>query len=224
MTDDTGVVCFSGGRDSSLAACFEARDGNALCLMTAVTGATIDTQIVPFRIEEIERAFPSTPIEWLRRPCSGLFRRIALADIEADFAEYKTNLILLGHQLAIQTEAILVCLERGYSRIVTGFAGYQSPEYMEQTPEAFTIFSEFAKEYGVTLVAPISTYQSVDAVKFDLLDFGVTTKSLEAVSLFADTFSPASTGAIVAYLHAKLPVARAYLELRLGRAVGQAEV
>lgn len=208
------LVLFSGGRDSSLAACLEANRGRPLCLFTAATGATIDTDIVPYRVEEIRRAFPAVEIEWLRRRCSGIFRRIALVDIENDFAQYRTNLILLGNQLAMQADALCVCVERGYRQMVSGFSGYQAQAYMEQTPEATRIFCDFAAEFGVELLTPVAAYASEDDVKYQLLDFGVTTKSLEAVSLFADTFSPAATEDIVAYLESKLQVARRYVQLR----------
>lgn len=115
------TVLFSGGRDSSLAACLEANAGHDLRLLTAVTGGTIPTGIADYRYRELVDAFPDRTIEWAKRPCHGLFRRIAFADIERDFATYRTNLILLGHQLAIQTEAIVDCAHRGITRVVSGF-------------------------------------------------------------------------------------------------------
>src|SRR5215211_2609570 len=98
MAREVALVLFSGGRDSSLAACLEANAGHNLLLMTARTGATIDTDVIKSRVHEITRAFSSTEIEWCRTHSAGIFRRIAIADIESDFAKYKTNLILLGHQ------------------------------------------------------------------------------------------------------------------------------
>jgi hypothetical protein len=214
MADTTSVVLFSGGRDSSLAACLEANQGQSLKLLTALTGATIETDVVRYRVAEIRQAFPSIDLEWRERQCAGLFRRVALADIEADFARYHTNLILLGHQLTIQTEAIVYCLEQRLTRMVSGFSSYQTPAFMEQTPEAIAISKEFCDGYGISFETPITLYASLDDVKFQLLDFGVTTKSLEAVSLFADTFSRATAENIVHYLEAKLPICHEYIRLK----------
>ena len=214
------LVLFSGGRDSSLAACLEVNQGYSIRLFTALTGATIETDVVDYRVREIRAAFPGAEVEWLTRRCSGIFRRIAIANIEQDFAQYTTNLILLGHQLAIQAEGLCICLKFGITRMVSGFAAYQAPAYMEQTPEALKIFQRLGGEFGVTLETPIASYESLDEVKFRLLDFGVTTKSLEAVSLFADSFSPATSDSVEAYLEEKLPIAREYVMLKSGAAPG----
>jgi 7-cyano-7-deazaguanine synthase in queuosine biosynthesis len=216
--DRQSVVLFSGGRDSSLAACLEINSGYETILMTAASGATIPTDVVVSRVDEIRRAFPNQVIEWTTRHASGIFRRIALADIESDFSKYKTNLILLGHQLAIQCEGLCLCRERGIGRMVSGFSGYQSPGYMEQTPEAIELFRSFCDSFGVSFVTPIVSYAALDDVKFRLLDFGVTTKSLEAVSLFADSFSPASPESVIGYLEEKLPIAREYVSFKSGSA------
>jgi trans-2-enoyl-CoA reductase len=85
---------------------------------------------------------------------------------------------------------------------------------MEQTPEAISRSRTFCELYGVAFETPVSDYQSLDEVKYQLLDFGVTTKSLEAVSLFADTFSLATTDSILAYIESKLPICRDYIRLK----------
>jgi 7-cyano-7-deazaguanine synthase in queuosine biosynthesis len=210
------LVLFSGGRDSSLAACLEANAGRDLLLMTAKTGATIATDVVSSRVEEIRSAFPSVSIEWYQPHSAGIFRRIAIANIESDFAKYKTNLILLGHQMAIQCEGIAVALKRGIKRVISGFSGYQADEYMEQMPVAISISKRLFKAYDLTFETPIVKYDSLDQVKFQLLDFGVTTKSLEAVSLFADSFSAPAKGAVEEYMVSKIPTCTAYIKLKTG--------
>lgn len=207
---------FSGGRDSSLAACLEANAGRDLLLMTARTGATIVTDVASSRVEEIRHAFPSTAIEWSQPHSAGIFRRIAIANIESDFAKYETNLILLGHQMAIQCEGIALALRRGIRRVVSGFAGYQADEYMEQMPIAISISRRLFEAYDLTFETPIAGYESLDDVKFQLLDFGVTTKSLEAVSLFADSFSAPLEGAVEDYMTSKIPTCVAYIKLKTG--------
>lgn len=220
MSQDTALVLFSGGRDSSLAACLEANAGRDLLLMTARTGATIATDVVSNRVEEIRRAFPSIAVEWHQPHSAGIFRRIAIANIESDFAKYKTNLILLGHQLAIQCEGITLALRRGIPRVISGFSGYQADEYMEQMPVAISVSRRLFKAYDLTFETPIAGYESLNEVKFQLLDFGVTTKSLEAVSLFADSFSAPINGAVEDYMISKIPTCTAYIKLKTGIEAG----
>ncbi len=216
MTNNTSIVLFSGGRDSSLAACLEARATQSVVLLTAQTGATIPTTVSDIREDEIRQAFPLVQFERVRPHAAGIFRRLAIADIESDFARHGTNLILLGHQMAIQCEGIIEALRRGGQRVVSGFSHYQSPAFMEQTPEAIAITKRFFREYSLEFAVPIAKYETLDDVKFALLDFGVTTKSLEAVSLFADSFSPPRPGAIEEYMESKLDTCRAYIDRRAG--------
>jgi len=184
--------------------------------MTAKTGATIVTDVVSSRVEEIRHAFPSITIEWCQPHSAGIFRRIAIANIESDFAKYRTNLILLGHQMAIQCEGIALALTRGIRRVISGFAGYQAGEYMEQMPIAISVSRRLFKAYDLTFETPIAGYESLDDVKFQLLDFGVTTKSLEAVSLFADSFSAPIEGAVEDYMMSKMQTCAAYIKLKTG--------
>ncbi|MFI6098145.1 hypothetical protein ACIA8G_21505 [Lentzea sp. NPDC051213] len=212
----TPIVTFSGGRDSSLAACLEANSGRNLLLLTAKTGATIDTDVVAIRVAEIARAFPDVTVEHCSMHSSGIFRRIAIADIEHDFAVHKTNLILLGHQMAIQCQAIVLALKRDISRVVSGFSAYQAEEYMEQMPVAIEFARRLFASYGLSFETPIARYESLDDVKFQLLDFGVTTKSLEAVSLFADSFSVPTADSVVSYMESKYSTMVEYIRLMTG--------
>ncbi|MGW2307716.1 hypothetical protein [Actinomadura luteofluorescens] len=212
--EDRSLVMFSGGRDSSLAACLEANVGHEVVLMTVRTGATIETDVVSTRVAEITRAFPSVTIRHIRPHGMGIFRRLAIADIEDDFRAFGSNLILLGHQMAIQCEAIVSALRFGIQRTVTGFSSYQAAEYMEQMPVAIEVSRSLFAEYGLFFETPIRRYDSLDEVKYQLLDFGITTKSLEAVSLFADSFSIPEEGAVVGYMESKLPTCRRYIELK----------
>jgi hypothetical protein len=107
----------------------------------------------------------------------GLFRRIALKDIEADFAQFGKNLILLGSQLATHTEGIVFCLDRGLKSMAAGSTKYQAhfPEQMEIARERLRAF---CGEFGIEYLLPVGVFASEDEVKYRLLDYGVSTKSL----------------------------------------------
>lgn len=204
---------FSGGRDSSLAVCLLAKQDAEIELLTTSSGGTFGEQLVDYRVEELRNALGQA-LPWRRVSTPGLFRSVALANLEEDFARWRTNLILLGGQLASLTEGIVRCLQQGIPKLATGYVKYES-DYMEQDPVAVRWLRDYCAEFGIELLTPVYDYTSVDHVKYALLNFGVSTKSLEAVSLFGDTFSPASASDIVAYLEDKLPTCRSYINLKL---------
>lgn len=204
---------FSGGRDSSLAVCLLAQAGYEVTLLTTSAGASLGEDLVKYRVEELRRAVPGQDLPWKQVSTPGLFRSVALADIERDFARWKTNLVLLGGQIASLTEGIVTCLNHGWTQLATGYAKYEH-EYMEQDPVAVDRLRAFCGEFGIELLMPVYDYTSVDHVKYSLLNFGVSTKSLESVSLFGDTFSPANPDAIAAYIDDKLDVCRSYVMLK----------
>jgi 8-oxo-dGTP pyrophosphatase MutT (NUDIX family) len=167
---------------------------------------------VEFRLTELRRSLDADLL-WTRASIPGLFRSVALANIEEDFARWRTNLILLGAQLASLTEGLAQCLQRGIGTLAAGYTKYEH-DYHEQDPAAVLWLREFCASYGVDLSLPVYDYTSADQVKYALLNFGISTKSLEAVSLFGDTFSPASPEAITQYLDAKADTCRSYIGLK----------
>jgi hypothetical protein len=148
---------------------------------------------------------------WEVRATHALFRRVALREIEQDFARYHVNLIILGSQLATLTEGVLYCLSRGISSLAAGFTSYQA-HFAEQTPTAIRLMTSFCKEYGVEFATPVAHYESSAAVGEALLAHGVSTKSLEGFSIFSDTFSDPLESVVESYMLGKLPQCHAYAE------------
>ena len=65
-------------------------------------------------------------------------------------------------------------------------------------------FVEFMKGYGITYESPIYNWaQSSDDVKYKLLQLGLSTKSLEGLSVFADSFTTPSDEVVLQYLRDK---------------------
>jgi 8-oxo-dGTP pyrophosphatase MutT (NUDIX family) len=209
---DRVLVMFSGGRDSSLATCLLVQRGYEVELLTTSAGASFGEELVDYRVGEL-RGSLGAELPWSKVSTPGLFRSVALANIEQDFDRWKTNLILLGAQMASLTEGIVTCLRRGITRLATGYVKYER-DYMEQDPVAVAWLRAFCSEFGLELLTPVYDYTSVDHVKYALLNFGVSTKSLESVSLFGDTFSQADPEAIVAYLDDKAATCRSYVNLK----------
>lgn len=97
-----------------------------------------------------------------------------------------------------------------------GIAYYQR-EFPEQRQVAKDYFVEFLKGYGITYNSPIYEFaKSADDVKYRLLQLGVSTKSLEGISIFADSFTEPSDQIILDYLHAKENLSRDIIEFLSG--------
>jgi hypothetical protein len=212
MRDDenTTLVLFSGGRDSSLAACLLATAGRQVHLLTCDNGVCIGAEVSQHRFVELQQALSHRLEGRTVVPSMGLFRRIALQNIEADFARFGKNLILLGSQLATHTEGIVFCLARGLKCMAAGSTRYQS-HFPEQMNVARERLQAFCREFGIEYLLPVGDFSSEDDVKYQLLDYGVSTKSLEAVSIFSDTFTQPTAQQVADYIDLKLPICREYI-------------
>lgn len=208
------VVLFTGGRDSSLTAALLANGGKFVHLLTCNNGANINSEISEFRFNELKSNFGDLIVSRNIIPSHGIFRRIALADIENDFKKFGKNLILLGDQLSIHTQAIIYCIVNEIKGLASGFVTYEK-DFAEQTPIAIKLLKSFVGEYGIEYATPVYEYKSIDEVKYQLLDFGISTKSLEGFSLFGDTFSIPTEEEIKAYIESKLSICREYIKLKL---------
>lgn len=209
------VVLFSGGRDSTLVACLLALKGIKLHLLTGNCGLGVGTEIVETRFQELSRKFSDNIVIWQTLDIKGLLGAIAFRNIEDDFREYHKNLILLGEKMALHTEAVLYCLSLGIKYIADGTVKYQE-HLAEQTPEAVTFFRKFSEEYGIQYLTPIIGASSEDQVKDSLFILGISTKSLESISLLSDSFSKPDEGVSALYLERKKPICTRYIAFRRG--------
>lgn len=208
------VVLFSGGRDSSLATCLLISKGKKVHLLTFNDGVTINLEISEFRHQELKSAFSESIVSRNVVPSYGLFRKIALVNLESDFIKFKKNLIFVGTQLAFHTEGIIYCLRHNIRAIASGFTQYES-HLPEQMPEAIKMLRSFIAKYKIDYLTPVYDYSSEEAVKEKLFEFGISTKSLEGFSIFADTSSYTESEVVLKYLMEKLPICEKYIRLKL---------
>ncbi|HZS42600.1 MAG TPA: hypothetical protein VFA52_00010 [Candidatus Paceibacterota bacterium] len=209
------AVLFSGGRDSSLAACIYALKNYKVHLISFISGIGIKSEISEYRFKELKEMFPEHIMGRVFIPIFGLFRRIAILNIENDFAKYKYNLILVGEKMAMHAAAIVYCLKRNIVLIADGTSGYQE-DMPEQMPEAINEFRELHRAYGIEYMTPIRRFHSDDEVKYTLMEIGISTKSLEGISIFAESFSKPSPDILRAYIREKLPLCREFINLMQG--------
>jgi hypothetical protein len=214
------LVLFSGGRDSTLAASILMLRDIPVILYTGDSKCGLHRDIVQYRLAELKNRFGSLMREHVVEDMSGTVRAIALENIESDILKYRKNLILLGEKLAIHVHAANFCRRRAITVVNDGIVSYQS-DLPEQRDVAKQFIAGFMAEYGVEYRSPIYNVGSADDVKYKLLQLGLSTKSLEGVSIFGDTFSVPSDEAVVGYLQDKAPLAHRILAFLAGGEVAQ---
>ncbi|WP_211186637.1 hypothetical protein [Rouxiella aceris] len=203
----TQLVMFTGGRDSSLAACYLMLQGIPVHLYSANSGCSLHRGILSHRVEELKNRFGDLVVAHTVEDISGTFRTLAIENIEGDILKYRKNLVLLGEKLAIHAHLIDFCHRHDIEVINDGITHYQQ-EFPEQRLVAKEFLVDFMKEFGIQYHSPIYEFaQSSDDVKYRLLQLGISTKSLEGVSIFGDSFSTPSDDTILAYLREKTPLA-----------------
>ncbi|WP_051371619.1 hypothetical protein [Streptomyces sp. 142MFCol3.1] len=207
------AVMFSGGRDSSLAVVRYCMTQTRVRLLRFSTGLGIPSELPAIREAELRAAFPEmiheqTPV----LSAYGIVRRLALADIEEDFRRFAgKNLVLLGEKLALHCAATVHCLRNSVTVLADGTTGYQA-DLPEQRHVAIKFFHDLAQHFGITYETPVLDCTSSQEVRFGLLEAGLSTKSLEGISMFADTFSYAADETVADYLAAKRQTAVEYIE------------
>ena len=205
------AVLFSGGRDSSLVVCLLGQQRRKQHLVSCFAGDTVGRSMQKYRYGELRRAFPDSIQAYAIIPCYGLFRRIALSNLESDFKKYGVNLISIGSQITYNAEGILYCLRNGIKTLAVGYRRGQF-DCMEQMPEAVDLLANFANELGIDYETPVYSYENDRDVKSALLDFGITTKALEGAYLFGDESSHPSNDAVLRYISDKLAICRGYIQ------------
>jgi len=200
---DAQLVMFSGGRDSTLVAASLMLQGIPVHLFSGNSGCSLHRGLLALRVDELRARFGDLVVTHVVSDISGAFRSIAIANIENDILTHRKNLVLLGEKIAIHAHAVDYCHRHGIFIMNDGIARYQQ-DYPEQRIVAREYFEEFLAGYGIDYRSPIYEFAtSGEDVKYRLLQLGLSTKSLEGVSIFGDSFSTPSDETIMAYLHEK---------------------
>lgn len=216
MKNNPQLVMFTGGRDSTLVAVHLMLQGIPVHLYTASSGCSLHRGILGHRVEELKNRFGELVICHHIADISGAFRTLAIETIESDILEDRKNLVLLGEKIAIHAHIIDYCKRNNITIINDGITHYQK-EFPEQRLIAKEYFVDFMSSYGIKYESPIYDFaKSQDDVKYRLLQAGVSTKSLEGLSVFADSFTTASDETILNYLKRKEHKARNIISFLTG--------
>ncbi len=208
------VVLFSGGLDSSLAACLMLEKNYDIDLLHYDQGALITNGLYQIRADEIKRAYPQREINLYDISICGIFRKLALVSIEQDILKYQHSLVCLGCKLAMHLQTIIYCRENSISIVVDGSAQRQS-RYAEQSLTTINYLRELYCKYGIQYQNPIYDLEKGD-VKYGLFDREITIQPLEDTCLFSHTFTSSPDSSIMAYINDKEEIIKELIERRFG--------
>jgi hypothetical protein len=212
---------FTGGRDSTLAACHLMLQRIPVLLYSANSGCSLYRGILGHRVDELCRRFGELVVGHMVADISGSFRSIAIENIEADIIKHRKNLVLLGEKLAMHAHVVDYCQRNNISVVNDGITHYQR-NFSEQRPVAKQFFVKMMADFGIQYHSPIyELAQSKDDVKYRLLQLGISTKCLKGISIFGYSFSSPSDDIILAYLNEKAPLALNIVKLLSGDALPQ---
>ena len=210
------LVMFTGGRDSTLTACHLMLQGIPVHLFSANSGCSIHRGILSYRVDELKRRFGDLVVDHVIQDISGSFRAIAIEHIESDILEDEKNMVLLGEKIAIHAHVLDYCFRHNINIANDGITLYQK-EFPEQRLVAKEYFVNIMDEYDIEYKSPIYEFaSSSDKVKNRLLQIGLSTKSLEGISIFADSFSTPSDNVIMRYLKRKESIFRDIVDFLSG--------
>ena len=147
-------VCFSGGRDSTLAALRLAHSGQRLILVTVTSDHLVGIDSVRRRLLELRGHLPLNT-RWIQvaEP----------EDLKTDTRFYAPSCLPCHH--AYTVAAVWVAEKCGAREVAFGYVGYQS-SWPEQTPQAVQRLARILSRHGLTLLLPVYDLQTkADAIE-----------------------------------------------------------
>lgn len=212
--DKKAAVLFSGGIDCSLATLLLRKEGYIIHLLHYEHGANISNGLHRIRYNELLSVVGNEKLYLKELSHRGLFRKLALENIESDFEKYKTNLICLGCRMAMHVETIVYCLQNNINVVTDGSVKYQS-DFPEQNKNALNMFNDLYKHFDIEYRTILSDVSNVSEVKYKLLDNGISIQSMEDTCLFNNTFHKAADEAISNFIEERKQICIDYINERM---------
>ena len=165
--ENTCIVMFSGGRDSTLAALRLHRACSQIALVTVSSGHLVGIDRVKRRLTELAQILPAeTVCLQVRQP----------ANLQTDVSFYEQTCLPCHHAYVVVSAAIAATL--GARRLAFGYAGYQS-DWPEQTPLAVSRLQSVLARHGIALELPVYDLVSRSTAKAELTEAGLSDEALE---------------------------------------------
>lgn len=206
------TLLFSGGRDSTAAAVILGLASSELHLLSFKSGFAMDElDLRELRRKEFEDSGLPAALHFHTVNIRALVREIALIDLVSDIQRDGCQLILLGEALSMFAAAVVYMRRHNLRNLAYGATSYQS-HYPEQHPVVIEALRGFLQRWNITLLTPGIDWNTEKEPKDILRNAGLSTKSLESISMFADIDDLPHVDASIAYMERKTPVFTKYIE------------
>ena len=235
---DPVTLLFSGGVDSTLAACKLAETQEHVHLVSFKNGyGHYKMERTALRAAEVQQRFPGKVTHRLIN-IQELFEHMVLSTLEDDYRRYGSGFIwCMGCKLSMHTRAIIYNVENDIYRVADG-SSFATSEMVEQMPLSVAKIRGFYCEYGFAYRNPVYTSRREDSIAalkrmgfrqgFRILDrfLGIQPKckpgELYYMPLLLRGTEPAhGEEAVAEYIETKLAWAREYLRRTLSRPGGR---
>jgi hypothetical protein len=166
ITDDSCVLLFSGGRDSTIAAVRLAQHVRRLVLLTVTSTNMTGLQHVRSRINELKHLM-AIDCRWILVSERPIFQRPANQDIGCISCHF--GYFWIASRIADQVKS---------RSIACGFVRYQD-QWVEQTPYAIERLNKALQQRNQRLHLPVADIQSREQAEAELRSYELSTDSLE---------------------------------------------
>jgi hypothetical protein len=168
------TLLYSGGSDSSLAACLLAQSFPKVYLNTFTRYGFMATGLASIHFDRMVQRFPNTEFIHEVIPSGKMYEEIEKHDFFSSLREYGFMAFAsCGHcKVSLHWRNLLFCLEKGIKFAADG-AVVDAEEFAEQNPRILMPeLKKFYRHFGVELVHPV--YQEGLSTEEALYDLGIT--------------------------------------------------
>lgn len=150
------ALMFSGGVDSTMAACLLAERYDRVHLLTYHNGhGTTGMGKARRRVEELRDRYGRGKFEHLLTSTKGLMEKVVIDDLVETYAEYRSGFIwCMGCKLAMHARSAIYCLENGVPEMSDGSSG-STQEMVEQMLVSLSLIRRFYAHYGIGFQTPV---------------------------------------------------------------------
>ena len=149
------ALMFSGGIDSTMAACLLAEEYDKVHLLTYNNGyGHMFMSATKKRVKELEKKFPGKFSHKLTSS-KKLFEDIAVNNIYDEYKKHESGFVwCLGCKIAMHTQSIIYCLENAIPYMSDG-SSRDTSEMVEQKPFSIKLIKQMYSSYGIEFITPV---------------------------------------------------------------------
>jgi len=231
-SNNSVVLLFSGGLDSTLAATVLAKEFDKVHLLSISRGyghTKIDR--TARRFEELRRRLDANRFTHTIISAKGLFRRVVLRTLVRDILGYKGLFVIcVGCKLVMHTVGAIYCLKHGIPNIADGASG--ATEWMsDQAAVTLEGYRQLHEAFGIRYSNPVVKIKDREHERESLRELGIGTGrkvagrdlGTQPVCFYGDTLTflreslfkvslPVSDKAIADYVAEKKPTLMSHVD------------